>query len=523
MTGHFDKSEFYSLQGGVNRSELLRRLTSENSFALEAPKKKTEEFLDTFDRRLHNNGLVLVKEGISYYLKNLSDGSVVESFNDKQNLAPKFWWDLPKCGLKKELRKSIDIRALLSLAKIQRSVAVLRLLNEDKKTVLFVYIKDLKVLDSPHDNYSVIVQTKAVRGYEDEASEFGHYLGTIGLEKRQGDILAALESNLSKYPLDYSSKINVHLKPEMLAPHATKLLLKNLFQTMRANEFGIIEDIDTEFLHDFRVAVRRTRSALGQIKEVFPDDVTNEFKAKFSEIGKATNELRDLDVYLLTEDSYKNMLPDDLRKGLDPMFVSLAEKRAEALKKCASFLKSDRYKEITSSWDVFLNSEEPGSELARNAETQIVHVAKEHIWKKYSKTIKLGSKITSSTPDPKLHSLRIECKKLRYLLEFFTSLFPEEEMKNIIKHLKKLQDNLGDFNDLHVQQESLKSFLSGHNIGYDATKANTQAAAGGLISVLYQKQLGVRKKFSDNFNEFSDKETTELFNKLFKGDRLKQP
>jgi len=138
MTGHFDKNEFYSLPSGLNRGELLRRLTSDNSFALEAPKKKTEEFLDTFDRRLHNNGLVLVKEGISYYLKNLSDGSVVESFNDKQDLNSKFWWELPKCGLKKELRKSIDIRALLSLAKIQRSVAVLRLLNEDKKTVLFV-------------------------------------------------------------------------------------------------------------------------------------------------------------------------------------------------------------------------------------------------------------------------------------------------------------------------------------------------------------------------------------------------
>jgi CHAD domain-containing protein len=147
----------------------------------------------------------------------------------------------------------------------------------------------------------------------------------------------------------------------------------------------------------------------------------------------------------------------------------------------------------------------------------IIHVAKEHIWKKYSKTIKLGSKITSSTPDSKLHTLRIECKKLRYLLEFFMSLFPEDEIRNIIKHLKKLQDNLGDFNDLHVQQESLKSFLSVHNIGYDPIKANTQAAAGGLISVLYQKQIRVRKKFSDNFNEFSDKETTELFNKLFKG------
>jgi len=286
---------------------------------------------------------------------------------------------------------------------------------------------------------------------------------------------------------------------------------------MRVNEFGIIQDIDTEFLHDFRVAVRRTRSALGQIKEVFPAEDTNGFKAKFSEIGKATNELRDHDVYLLKEDSYKKMLPVDLRKGLDPLFDSLAAERTVAQRKCAGFFESDSYKKIISSWESFLNSTDTGTGNAKNADIPIIDVAKEHIWKKYSRIIKIGSKITNKTPGPKLHSLRIECKKLRYLLEFFTSLFPEDDIKNIIKHLKNLQDNLGDFNDLHVQQESLKTFLGTHNIGYDHSRANTQAAAGGLISVLYQKQLGVRMKFSDNFAEFSDKETSILFNKLFAG------
>ena len=37
-----------------------------------------------------------------------------------------------------------------------------------------------------------------------------------------------------------------------------------------ANEPGLRANLDTEFLHDFRVAVRRTRSLLGQIRHVFP-------------------------------------------------------------------------------------------------------------------------------------------------------------------------------------------------------------------------------------------------------------
>ncbi|MGB2691718.1 MAG: CHAD domain-containing protein, partial [Thermodesulfobacteriota bacterium] len=272
---------------------------------------------------------------------------------------------------------------------------------------------------------------------------------------------------------------------------AAKLIFRNLLETMRVNEFGIIEDIDTEFLHDFRVAVRRTRSALSQIKAVFSVEDTIKFKDKFSVIGKATNELRDLDVYLLTEDSYKRMLPEDLRPGLDPLFDSLSEQREKAKKECSDYLRSDSYKNSIRTWEEFLDSCESDPEIAPNSERPVIDLAKENIWKKYSRVTKLGKKIPTNTPDPEVHNLRIECKKLRYLLEFFTSLFPEEERKTAIKHLKKLQDNLGDFNDLYVQQQSLKKFLSQTDIGYDQSKQKTLAAAGGLVSVLYQRQNDV--------------------------------
>jgi CHAD domain-containing protein len=189
--------------------------------------------------------------------------------------------------------------------------------------------------------------------------------------------------------------------------------------------------------------------------------------------------------------------------------------RGKAKTQCDGFLESDTYKKILRTWEEFLKGPEQSPKDAENSEAPIIELAKKHIWKKYSKVIKLGSKIHNNSPDPELHRLRIECKKLRYLLEFFTSLFPEKDIKLIIRYLKKLQDNLGNFNDLFVQQERLKNFLKQADVGYDLKKKNTQAAAGGLISVLYQKQRGVRKKFSNNFKEFSDKELSLLFEKLF--------
>ena len=517
MTDPSDNSKYYSLPDTLDRAELLRKLTTDYNFVPDPTQKKKEDYLDTFDRRLYRQNLVLVKESC-YYLKALTEGNTVAVLSGNSKLNPKFWWDFPKCELRKELKPCIDIRALILFAKIERSITTLRLLNEDKKTILFVYVKELRALSAPEKNPAIVLQIKPVRGYEEEALEFNEYLHTLGLKRTHGDMLSAAGPNQGKYPLDYSSKINVHLKPEMKAAEAVKLIFMSLLRTMRANEFGIKEDIDTEFLHDFRVSVRRTRSALTQIKAVFPADVTNKFKEEFSKIGKATNLLRDLDVYLLTEGSYKEMLPEDLRTGLDPLFETLTHQREKAHKDCSEFLESGDYKEILRQWEEFLKSPGIRPEEAQDCETPIIDLAKKHIWKKYCKVIKLGRKIDSRTPSPMLHMLRIECKKLRYLLEFFTSLFPEKETTVIIKHLKRLQDNLGDFNDLHVQQENLKSFLNNPETGYDLENNDTQAAVGGLISVLYQKQIGVRKKFGDNFKEFSDKETSVLFEKLFSGD-----
>ena len=47
----------------------------------------------------------------------------------------------------------------------------------------------------------------------------------------------------------------------MPAPVAVARLLLRLLDTCESNVDGVLRDIDTEFLHDLRVAVRRTRSA----------------------------------------------------------------------------------------------------------------------------------------------------------------------------------------------------------------------------------------------------------------------
>ena len=65
------------------------------------------------------------------------------------------------------------------------------------------------------------------------------------------------------------------LAPAVRAETAPGEIHLALLGILLANEPGLRANLDTEFLHDFRVAVRRTRALLGQIKQVFPPDASS--------------------------------------------------------------------------------------------------------------------------------------------------------------------------------------------------------------------------------------------------------
>ena len=125
-----------------------------------------------------------------------------------------------------------------------------------------------------------------------------------------------------------------------------------------------------------------------------------------------------------------------------------------------------------------------------------------------------GKKINPDSPDESLHRLRIECKKLRYSLEFFTSLYDQEVMRQLVRHLKLLQNNLGDFNDLSVQQEMLAHFLSTIKPGTIRSR-EMAASIGGLMTDLARQHQQVRTHFEETFARFARKKNLDLYTSLF--------
>ena len=321
-------------------------------------------------------------------------------------------------------------------------------------------------------------------------------------------------------PGTYSGKLDVHLKPGMPAGKATRLILRQLLDTLRANEAGVKGDIDTEFLHDYRIAARRTRSALSNIRKVFPAETTNHFKREFRGLSKLTNELRDLDVHLLAEPDYRAMLPDAMQEDITPLFDALRSRRAEALAEVVAGLESESYARLLEEWETFLH-EPPGDNVGAKASVPIFNLAQKRIDRQYESIVKDGTYILEHTEDELLHALRIECKKLRYLLEFFASLFPRKEISRMIKQLKRLQDNLGEFSDLTVQQDFLLSVAEGLDIGEDGAR-RALVATGYLVETLERQRQVVRVDFAGTFEKFASAAHQKQVRKvLAKGKKVK--
>ena len=87
-------------------------------------------------------------------------------------------------------------------------------------------------------------------------------------------------------------------------------------------------------------------------------------------------------------------------------------------------------------------------------------------------------------------------------------------MKLLIGQLKKLQENLGDFNDLSVQQKFLNEYIAGID-PKTSQSIMLAAATGGLITRLAYDQAQVRSHFLSVFRVFSSNENKEYFKTLF--------
>jgi CHAD domain-containing protein len=308
-----------------------------------------------------------------------------------------------------------------------------------------------------------------------------------------------------------SPKLKPELDPSHLTAHVIMDSVRQAIVLARKQEQGIIDDSDTEFLHAYRIIIRTTRVILGRIKEVFRPDIEQQLIAGFAELGNRTNRLRDLDVYLSKEEAYKKMVPDNLADSLTAMFDDFRVQRNEEAQSLHNYLQSQDYLDLINQLESLADYTR-NSHLSATGRTPIAEIATLQVKSQLKRVIKMEKHLRRDSTDRTIHKLRLQCKKLRYLLEYFSSLFDNKLLRRALKAMRHLQNTLGDYNDLSVQQRSLSEY---HAIS-NKNNPEFSLAIGALIGCMRERQIALRERIAILFDNFQSKETQHTFRKLIK-------
>ncbi len=514
----------FSLPADTTVEAILKAVRRHFSLRAESSTPHVRHYFDSFDWLLHEAETTLYLEETGsekhLYWASLSDDTPTHSLPVSE--PPRFAKDLPPGHLCDTLTPVLGYRALLPVVNVAYHRRVFRVLNDDKKTTARLIIEEKAVATNDTPGHSASLDTTLhiapLKGYTKTAQALSRLVRTeLALAEHTTPLLLNALNALGHKPGGRKAKKDPPLDPGLRADEAVRLLLRSLLQTILLNEPGVRADIDTEFLHDFRVAVRRTRSVLSQLKSILPPDVLECYRPAFKWLGNITGPTRDLDVYLLKFGTYQSWVPARVQEDLEPLRDFLTVHQRQAQRRMVKALDSPRYRALMDGWQRFLDGPAPDPPPSPEAVRPVLEVASARIWRTYKKVIKEGQAIVNNpdAPAEALHDLRIRCKKLRYLLELFRSLYPPKTLKMLIKALKNLQNNLGDFNDFEVQQDTLQQFAV-QMMKEGQTETETFLAMGRLEAYMEQRQHETREAFAEEFTRFAHPDIQEQFRVLFK-------
>lgn len=503
------KTAHYELPATITAEKLIATLSDKVEIDHYSKQYFLKTYYDSFDWRLYKQGLSCEfnrsKQTSSLQISNRKNGDLVAStilFD-----VPSFSKQFNPGKVRQILESTLEMRALLAVCTLECEAYHLNIVNEEGKIVLHVLIEEFELLKN---RLSLI----PVKGHDKVAERITGMLTDLGLTTVDKPLLLAALRLQGRHPKDYSSKLDIHLTPGMRADIASKYIFSYLLRTIRVNEQGTIADIDSEFLHDFRVAIRRTRVGLSQMTNVLPEDVLARYKEFFSWLGQITGETRDLDVYLLNFEQYKNKLPAIIRQSINPLQHFLAAKKLKSHKQLARKLRSSKYLKLLAEWEEYLSSSPSQNPTEADATLTVKELANKRLWKAYKQVIKEGEAIDRHSPPEALHKLRKTCKKLRYLMEFYQNIYPERRIVKLITRLKSLQDVLGDYQDYVIQQEKLKQYSE--EMQTINTPNKTFLAMGVLIQDFENRKCKTRDRFAGHFEDFIKPGNQALFCALFK-------
>jgi triphosphatase len=253
-----------------------------------------------------------------------------------------------------------------------------------------------------------------------------------------------------------------------------------------ANEPATIRR-DAEGLHQMRVALRRLRSAISLFYDILSDDRLDTIKTELRWLAREFGPARDLDTFFI-----EVLKPLRKQHANEPGFVSIskmfARRRLKSHRQALEAVRSARFRRLvldTAEWvEAGPWSRSENSLMLGCREMPIEIYAANQLSQRLKRIRRRGAKLSNHSPE-QLHRLRIQGKKARYAVEFFSSVYrgkkAAKQRKKNLSSLMQLQRCLGGINDVMTRKALCADILASPGRGLTGEQNRHRAFAIGLI------------------------------------------
>jgi putative phosphoesterase len=241
-------------------------------------------------------------------------------------------------------------------------------------------------------------------------------------------------------------------------------------------------EMDSEGVHQMRVASRRLRAALPIFSSCFKESQQGRWRDGVKGLTKALGEARDTDVQVEFLRSFLERASDAERPGAQALLDLRERSRRDLQEQVIGWLDNIDDEGVLREMEELLTKRvkrlEAGKLDVRGRPSYAAGLA--HISYRVGKVLELEASVKDPQAIEKHHQMRIAVKRLRYTAETFRPMF-DDQLKEEIGALKEVQDLLGEMHDCDV-------WLA----GMDGLRAELCAVPGTDAEALLPGLKGVR-------------------------------
>ena len=238
----------------------------------------------------------------------------------------------------------------------------------------------------------------------------------------------------------------------------TGVLLRHI-QALQQEIEGVRLAQDIEYIHRMRVASRRLRSALPIFAGCFPARKVSAWIREMRKITWALGNARDADVQIDLVRQVLSSLPSaNLQQGLRRLLLRLSQQRMKLQSKILLAVDEETGSGILADMTTQFNeSLAQFPEILPNTRS-LYQLGFDSLNLRLDKFLDYEVYVYLPERAAELHAMRIAAKRLRYEMEVFSPLYPEE-LKSYLQAIRKAQETLGNIHDCDMWAITLPQFM----------------------------------------------------------------